>query len=190
MAKRTANGLNEIRKLINIETKIVRTASSSNVSTSGIVIPLSLIAQGLNYTDRVGDSIKIQKIECRFKYLMNTASTGSMLRLIVARDLFCQGVDPTLANVLQQTGPLEIKNFLLRDRFSFLVDELLYMGNSGENGGTLVYDIPHEGHIKYIGTTAASASNGFGSLYLLAVSDEGTNVPILTWNTVIYYTDD
>lgn len=190
MARRTANGLNEIRKLINIETKIVRTASSSNVSTSGIVIPLSLIDQGLNYTDRVGDSIKIQRIECRFKYLMNTASTGSLLRLIVARDLYCQGVDPTLANVLQQSGPLEIKNFLLKDRFSFLVDELLYMSNSGENGGSLVYDIPHEGHIKYIGTTAASASNGFGSLYLLAVSDEGTNVPNLIWNTVIYYTDD
>jgi hypothetical protein len=190
LAKRTASGLNEIRKLINIETKFHRVAAGPTVSTTGQVAALSNIAQGLNYTDRVGDSIKLQSIEARFKCIMNTASNGTALRILILRDLYQQGVDPTLAQVLEQTGPLEPRNFLLRDRFSILVDELVYMSNAGDTGTVLEYHIPHEGHIKYIGTTAASASNGFGSLYLMMVSDEGTNIPTVSYNIDFYYTDD
>jgi len=190
LAKRTANGLNAIRKLINVETKLCRTASSHTVSTTGFIDPVSMLAQGTNYTDRVGDSIKLQTVELRFKLIMNVASNGTATRIILVRDMYQQGADPTMAQILQQTGALEAKNHLLRDRFSFLFDELIYTSNNGDDGCTYTVRIPHEGHIKYIGTTAASASNGFGSLYFVAISDEGTNLPTLAYNISVLFTDD
>lgn len=190
LAKRTANGLNEIRKLINVEEKFFNVNTSFTIPTTGTINCLSQMGQGTDYNNRIGDSLKIQKLVFRAKLLMNTASTGTIVRVLIIRDLFQQGVDPTFTNVLGGANPLNPKNFLLRDRFSILVDELIYLSNSGEDGCSLHYNIPHEGHIKYIGTTAAAASNGFGSLYLLTVADEATNVPTFTWNSSLYYTDD
>ena len=190
LAKRTAAGLNEIRKLVNVEEKFLDVSGSQTVSSTGSIVALSQIAQGSDYTNRVGDSIKLQRIEFRAKYIMNTASTGTILRVIIFRDLFQQGVDPTVTNVIGGTGALNPKNFLLRDRFSLLYDELCYMSNVGEDGGVIQFSMPHEGHVKYIGTTAATASNGFGSIYMLLLSDEATNVPTFTWHSSIYFTDD
>lgn len=190
MAKRTASGLNEIRKLINIETKFLNVASSQTVSNTGSIVPLSQIVQGVNYTERIGDSIKIQKIEFRCKVSMSTSASFTNFRLIIFRDLYQQGADPTITNVLGSASTLNPKNFLLRDRFSLLVDEMFVMSVSGDNACSLEYNIPHEGHIKYIGTTAATASNGFGSIYMLVLSDEATNVPTIAYNSNIYFTDD
>ncbi len=190
LAKRTAAGLNEIRKLINIETKFLDVSGTSNVSSTGSITALSQIATGTNYTDRVGDSIKLQRLEFTMKYLMNTSSTGTVLRIIVFRDLYQQGSDPTITNVIGGASPLNPKNFLLRDRFSFLFDDLVFMSNVGDDGGVIRFTMPHEGHVRYIGTTATAASNGFGSIYMLLISDEATNTPSVTWHSSIYFTDD
>jgi len=58
LAKRTATGLNEIRKLINIEEKNLETlVSATAFDTNGTVYSISTVAQGTDYTQRVGDSI-------------------------------------------------------------------------------------------------------------------------------------
>jgi hypothetical protein len=197
LAKRTAAGLNEIRKLINIETKFLDTVqTSTNINTTGGAIVISEIAQGLTSQTRVGDSLKIQHIEVRGRVNVNPAAANSLLRVLVLRDLDGAGTPPATSDVLELTGavsaPLSPYKFRNLQRFSILYDEVFHMQGTvqGTAGIPFVFSSAHAGHILYLGTSAAAASDGKGTLYVLAVSDEATNTPSLAFYSRILFTDD
>lgn len=190
LAKRTAYGLNEIRKLINIETKVAEATGTSAISTTGAVTSISLIVQGLDYNNRVGDSIKLQRVEFRTRWTVGTG-TGTFCRTLLVRDLDNYGTKPAISDVLQAVSVLSPKNYLNSDRFSILYDELGTLNQSDTNSVS-VFESPHEGHIKYLGTTAADASSGKGAMYLMFLSNEAAGVtsPTVVLHSRLYYTDD
>lgn len=197
LAKRTAVGLNEIRKLINIETKFLDTVQvSTNISTTGGAIVISEIAQGVTSQTRIGDSVKIQHIEVRGRVNVNPVAANSLVRVLVFRDLDGSGVPPATSDVLELTGavsaPLSPYKYRNLQRFSVLYDEIFELQGTvqGTAGIPFIYSSAHSGHILYLGTTAASASDGKGTLYVLAVSDEATNTPSLAFYSRITFTDD
>jgi hypothetical protein len=196
LAKRTAYGLNEIRKLINIETKIAETISGSTAfSASGVIVPISQISQGTDYiNNRIGNSIKLQKIEVRGRVYKNATATQSVMRVVMFRDLDGYGTTPLIGDVLQNvsgvSAPLTPFDFNNRQRFSILMDELLTLNSTGESSSVFQLDLTHEGHILYLGATAAAASDGKGSLYMLFISDEAVNTPTFNFYSRLYYTDD
>jgi len=192
LAQRTAKGLNEIRKLINIETKLLPAlAAQTTFSNVGTIVPISEIAQGLDYNTRVGDSIKIQKIIVNVRLLMAAAATQTFARVVMFRDLQNTGTAPTVANLLQTTDTCSPVNFLFHDRFTILWDELVPLCISGDQNAVLRFDRPHGGHVKYLGITAAAASDGQGSIYLLFISNEtAANVPSYSFISHVYFTDD
>ncbi len=195
MAKRTAYGLNEIRKLINIEEKeLVTTSGSIAFDTNGVLVPISRVAQGTNYTERIGNSIKMQHIEVRGRIFKNATATSSVMRVLLVRDLDGYGTVPNVTDIMESVGssaaPLTQYDFLNRKRFSFLFDELLTLNNTGDSSAVFEIQLPHEGHILYLGSTATAASDGKGSLYMLFISDEVTNTPTYTFSSRIVFTDD
>jgi hypothetical protein len=195
LAKRTAVGLNEIRKLINIEEKALDTVQGSQTfDTTGNVYSLSTVAQGLDYNTRVGDSIRMQNIEVRWRVYKNSAASQTIFRVIMFRDLDGYGTAPTTADVLQAVGaataPTTPPDFLNRKRFAIVRDEFHTLNNTGDSTVTGTWIVPHNGHILYLGTTAAASSNGKGSLYLAVVSDEALNTPSVAFTSRIVYTDD
>jgi hypothetical protein len=195
LAQRTASGLNEIRKLINIETKTLDTIkTSTTVNTTGSVLCVSEIAQGLDYNNRVGDSIKIQHFECRVRLYQNTGATETTMRVVCFRDLDGYGTSPTTADFFETVGvvsaPLSPYKWLNRDRFSVLYDELICFNSTGGQTEEIVFSMPHSGHVKYLGTTAAAASDGKGSVYWAVLSDEATNTPSYALYSRILFTDD
>lgn len=190
MAKRTAYGLNEIRKLINIETKTLDTYNGANISNTGTVSTISSIAQGLDYTNRVGDSIKMQHIYIGYRWQISTSATKTFVRTMLVRDLDGYGTIPTVTGILETADVLAPKKYLNTDRFSILYDEVETLSSVSETLTVSRYNTPHEGHIKYLGTTAADASNGKGSMYLVFLSSEATNQPRVDFNARILFTDD
>jgi hypothetical protein len=191
LAKRTAYGLNEIRKLINIETKISESTGSAAIDTTSTTSTLSSIAQGLDYTNRIGDSIKLQKIEFKVRWTVGTG-VATFCRVLLVRDLDGYGTKPTMSLVLNTLSVLSPENYLNKDRFSILYDELECLNQVSTPNSVTTFDMAHEGHIKYLGTTAADASNGKGSLYLMFLTNEaaGAAAPTITYHSRIYYTDD
>lgn len=179
---------------MNVEEKINQGAVSGGVTSTGTVNSLTSLAQGTNYTDRIGNSIKLQRIEVRMKVIMNSSSTGTLLRVILFRDLYQSGTAPGVTDVLNQNGssnaPLQPYNWLLRDRIAIIYDEIVALSGTGDNTAALNIDVPHSGHVKYVGTTSGAASNGPGSVYLLLVSDEATNTPTVTYAYRVTFTDD
>ena len=190
LAKRTAYGLNEIRKLINIETKVLDTTNGANIPNTGTISTISTIAQGLNYTDRIGDSIKMQRMEVRFRWQIGASATKTFVRAIVFRDLDNYGTAPAVTDLLEAADVLAPVKYLNKDRFSVLYDEVQTLQSVNETASVSVFCTPHEGHIKYLGTTAANASNGKGSVYICWVGSEATNQPRIDFYTRIYFTDD
>ncbi len=198
LAKRTAVGLNEIRKMINIETKYIpHWYTPTQVDTTGMMYSLSMVSQGLTSTTRVGDSIRIQHIELRGCVLLNSADATANVRVMVVRDLDGYGTAPTPADVLETTqsvaAPFSPTRFSRRSRFSVLYDELFAL-QAAAAGGTcsqvFAFESAHQGHVLYLGTAAQAASDGKGTIYVLAVSDEDTNKPYVSFYANVLFTDD
>lgn len=149
-----------------------------------------MIAQGLDYTNRVGDSIKMQNIYCGYRWQIGASATKTFVRTMLVRDLDGYGTPPTTTDILESADVLSPKKYLNTDRFSVLYDEVETLTSVAETATVSRYFTPHEGHVKYLGTASATASNGKGSMYLLFLSSESTNTPRVDFSTRILFTDD
>jgi hypothetical protein len=188
--------LNEIRKLINIETKFIDLVTNAdNINTTGGAYCISQVAQGLTSTSRVGDSVRIQHLELRGRAVANISAVSTSFRILVVRDLDGYGTAPTPADVLEYTGvvhaPRSPRKYNKLQRFSVLFDEVVELQTStGVSSIPFVFETAHQGHVLYLGTTAAAASNGKGSVYVMFVSDESTNTPTVSFVSRMTFTDD
>lgn len=140
--------------------------------------------------------LKIQHIEVRGRINVNPVAANSLVRVLVFRDLDGYGTAPTGSDVLELDGavsaPISPYKYRNLQRFSILHDELVEVQGTvqGNAGFPFYYNSSHAGHILYLGTAAAAASNGKGSLYVLSVSDETTNTATLAFYSRILFTDD
>lgn len=192
LAKRTAAGLNEIRKLINVEEKYVDYNFTSNPTQTGTVDYVSAIVQGLDVNQRVGDSIKLQGIE--LNYGITASGADAFVRVLLVRDMENAGSTPTVANILEVNATAKTvfsaKNFLNRNRFSVLYDETTALTALSDTRCSYTVTIPIEKHVKYRGTTAAGGSAAEGSIYWLAITDLTTLQPSIPVYMRMMFTDD
>lgn len=132
----------------------------------------------------------MQNIYCGYRWQIGAGATKTFVRTMLVRDLDGYGTLPTVTGILESADVLAPKKYLNTDRFSVLYDEVETLTSVSETATVSRYFTPHEGHIKYLGTTAADASNGKGSMYLLFLSSESTNTPRVDFYTRILFTDD
>ncbi len=198
MAKRTANGLNEIRKLINVEQKFKEASGNPTYDRSGTVVYLSGIDQGDSTITREGNSIKMQHFRLRFFLTHNASNTsGCAHRILIVRDLQNQGATITANDVLETVatsnapnafidftnGPLQNKRFgIVYDR-EFVTHP--YRPILTEN-----FVSNHDCHVYYRGTDSAVTAAGNGSYFLIAVCSDTTNLPSIVYNTRMEFTDN
>lgn len=198
MAKRTAVGLNEIRKLINVEHKFVDVDSSTTSGIAGAIQYISPIAQGDNISEREGDSIKVQSFEITGTCQRDPDSTTlDTLRIMVVRDLQNQATAPTAAEILQTVStiyaPFQRPDFLngndLNKRFSIVFEQLFAFDEYHPNQ-LFHFRSNHDCHVYYRGTGSTTASAGNGSYWFLAISNFAAESPIVDYNVRIRFTDN
>lgn len=198
MAKRTASGLNEIRKLINVEEKYLDNSGNPTFDRNGTVAYVSGIQQGDGVTDREGNSVKVQSFALQFLITWNPASTSAVgCRILLVRDLQNQGATIAASDVLETVGsstaPVTYIDYtngpFSNKRFSIVYDKLLTV----DQYNPITHDMfksNHDCHVAYRGTTSAVASAGNGSYFLVAVSSDATNLPSIIYSTRMVYTDN
>lgn len=199
MAKRTAVGLNEIRKLINVEQKFKEASdSSATYDRSGYVSYLSGLDQGDSTITREGNSVKIQHFRLRLFLKHNAAQTGGTLhRILVVRDLQNQGTTITADDVLNSIGtsiaPLAFRDFingpLQNKRFAVVYDQE-FVTDPYHLIRSDTFTTAHDCHVYYRGTDNTVSSAGNGSYFLIAVSSDATNLPSLNFNARFEFTDN
>lgn len=199
LAKRTALGLNEIRKLINVEHKFIDTNASPNVDLNGSVTYLSSIAQGDNISEREGDSIKVQGFEIMGTISRGTAaaSAWSVVRILVIRDLQNAGAAPAASDVLETVGtataPYQPLDFIsgnqLNKRFTVVYDDL-YTLDPDDPVVAFKFRSNHDCHTFFRAAASGVASAGNGSYFLVCVSDESVNTPRVSFCSRLTFTDN
>jgi hypothetical protein len=199
LAKRTALGLNEIRKLINVEHKFTEITGSTTFSNTGAVVYVSGCSQGDTVAQRDGSSIKVQTL--RFNYFLkhNANVTGGVpCRILVVRDMQNSGATITANDVLETVGisqaPLAFRDYtngpLQNKRFAMVYDnhhvlhpyKPMVMETFVSNSDV---------HVYYRGTDATVNSAGNGSYFVIAVgADSGANLPEIFYSFRLEFTDN
>lgn len=188
-----ARGLSMVKKLVNVECKTNTVAPGAlGVVSTGVVTPLTLLAQGVTDVTRIGNSILSKRISIRGYVDQNASATATRYRIMLILDKDnAQGTAPTPAQILQNLTPNSHLNLNSTDRFVVLHSERGALSINGER--TRLFEIQKDLsnlHIKYDGTAADQASAAENHLYLFAISDEATNNPSYTFESRFCFYDN
>lgn len=200
LAKRTALGLNEIRKLINVEQKYFDFSNLVFAPTqAGVPLYLCGMGQGDDITQRDGDSVKVQRFRFAAQITRNPASvaTGEWVRIIVVRDLQNSGVTVTGADVIAQASstlatcsPYNVLNgSAYNKRFSIVMDEVVYL-DANKTCDSILFTSNHDCHIYFRGTTANITNAGNGTYHALCFTNVSTTLPSIDMISRIEFTDN
>lgn len=172
---------------------------TSNLGTP-TVVHLSGIAQGSDYSDRIGRQILCKKI--LFKYTISQSASAStdpqVVRVTLVRDMKSDSVIPTYINVFGSNGLYDfVQRGNLQNRFSILYDKyhVVSLDSTGDvdnsyTGNDIGYiNIKYKlgSKIEYSGTGASSY--GSGCYFLMLNDNDGAAPPTITGKARIYYED-
>ncbi len=168
--------------------------AATNCSNSGLLACLSQTAQGDDVANRQGRSIKAIALE--FRDVVAVTTSNSAIRRLIFIDWDQAGTAPTPSDVLSVAfvstaefalSPLNVSN---TQRFEILSDELISVDTVNRPIRTEVQKFRLDSHIRYLGTTAAAASDGEGSIYVLYVSQTSSNYPTVEFFSALSFVDN
>lgn len=194
VAKTSANALRlakRVKSLINVEYKTHDfTSSGTNITSSGTILYLTGVDQGDDDETRDGNTIKLTRLLGRAKVTQHASATTSTVRIILFKDKSSSGSTPTVAQVLKSATPISPLNLDYRKRFVILSDKLFTFDSIRGRIRTIKWFKKMQNQIVYSGsgtTTASLMSNG---LFMLIISDEGTNYPVIGYDIRLRFLDN
>lgn len=187
-AMRTAK---KIRSLINVEYKTHDvTASAQNITNSGTILYLTGIDVGDTDETRDGNTIKITRFQGRAKVTQHASATTTTVRIIVFRDRSTSGVVPTIAQVLKSASPLSPLNLDYRKRFQILNDKMFTFDSAKQKIRPMKWFKKMQNQVVYSGSGTSTTTSMSNGLYLLYISDEGTNYPTISYDFRMRFLDN
>lgn len=174
-----------------VEVKSTAASHSGLVSNSGVVTLISGIAEGTDYDDRVGKKIVIKSVQIK-GFMANKDSTlgaTTVIRLMIVRDNSFSGTAPAISDLLLNSNAYSLRNprpDLLR-KYTVLYDT--FRANDRDN--------PHNLFGKYrrlnqqaIFDGASVSSVSKGSLYVVMLSNRATDIPTVSWQSMVKFIDE
>jgi len=173
-------------------------STTDTVSTTGQVVDISVITQGVGQLQRIADTVFVQRVDCRLS--VNTANSDvfNLVRVI----FFNWKVDsalsaPTIADILAFTGstPLVYGNFNFENRAMYGVWKDLTFNLSGTASNPTknsqhYLEYSENMNKKRIDFNLGSTS-GTGKIYLAHMSDSSAvPYPQLNVNIRMWFMDD
>lgn len=176
-------------------------SDSSAVLNTGRVTPISNVAQGTNYLERLGDQIGIKTLQVKLAINRNgaTALNNALVRFIVFKDRSSNGAIPTTLDLFGTLtpSPLQPLDYVQKDRFYVLFDRIYSikaLGNITAGGiaypGDIIVDQMYKKFRKeirttYAGTGSTAANLTTNQLYVWDSSDATANGPTISfWSRI------
>lgn len=173
------SGVKRIMSLLNVEMKhVYYNATNVQVTQAGSVLDLcSLISQGVGGSQRIGDSLKIKDVKCKFTYVYNTTMTTAGTATVVlgmsrdgvpgVADVFAV-VSNTSSGQAFPSDTYDRADHWVRDR---MVNVDVYRPQT-------IFELNHKFNhdVLYTNGTTTTAS---GNVWLAFISNEPTNYPTL-----------
>ncbi len=181
-----------VKKLINVEYLRIATSFTAAPNTTGSVVNMTAIAQGDTITNRQGNKIRAKQLLVQGKIQLHASATDSHVRMVLVRDNNGSTVAPTIAELYGSAGNM-LNNLLkvgdpqTNSRFSILWDKLVLINSDTPTKG-VHYTQSLDHHIFFTGT--AGTDEGKGHIWLMIVSNEATNDPIVNILCQVVYIDN
>jgi hypothetical protein len=197
-----------------IETKFaILDNSSSSVLSTGTLVDLSTIGQGVTRDDRIGDRLLLRKLVWRAKIV---AATGGLLASADPYDtvrviLFRWWDDsssnaPIVADILKLGASgtdytVAANNMDVSETYTLLSDDVYVVYNETYYNGSAAAVGPGPGHVAMVKKTISkvgdkhmqfnnNTNTGFGHVYVLFISDSGfTPHPTISYSMLVEYED-
>lgn len=190
-ANRALQIASQIKRYVNVEVKRHdRVVGPVNVTNAGILNNLTIIPQGDTAVQRDGISVKLMNLTIRGSLHCSSLQDASQARVIVFRGKQENGVGYGASDILETTTVYSPKNYTERFRSKILYDERFMLNNP--DGGTqqvkqFNINVKLGGHVRY-----SEGSNDIedGGVYVLYISDQATNLPIINYYSRITFTDN
>lgn len=183
-------GLRIATSVFNVEEKVLDTMNNTNYTSTGTVENLSFMAQGSNYNQRDGLSVRARNLVINYYAVFNSLGSGTQtVRVILFQDLEYQGTPPGPTNVIELASVVAPYLHYVGDRFRVLADQAEII-TSAKPGTYHRIVCPVDSHITYKGPTSASADGWNGQLFALIISDQAANAPTVNWYARLDFVDN
>lgn len=163
-----------IKSLINTEYKYIdQPVGAALDNTVWYIVPITQCAQGDDNINRNGKSILLKSINLRLKISLEGALTKANIRVMLIRYNACNGSNPSFSELLDT--PLDIQSFRNLNgpvnNYTVFMDKRFTMDVDTKD--EIVFDrfFKVTDHVKYIGTSAATASLGNNNYFWCFLSD-------------------
>lgn len=181
-----------LKSIVNVEKKFIdSTVSAQNITNTGALSLLNGVTTGDSMSTRDGQSIKCISILFSGKMRLTSVANVMQVRLIIFRDMQANGAAPAATDLLVSASVTSALNLSNGKRFSVLYDRRFTLEPNGDQGAFAHFFRKLNFHTRFnTGTAGTIADIQTNSLYLLYLSDEATNYPLLTSDCRVRFIDN
>lgn len=191
----TAYGLYKLKKeLFNAEKlykdrAVSLTPDASGGNTSNVLC-LTNIAQGDQYYERQGNSIRLNSIHAKLTLFKNSSATATVVNIMLVRDNNAAEGEPVADDILTGTpiydGLINKKNI---GRFQILMRRSIVVSSGSEYVKQIQFNKKITTHVKFTNGNVTDRA-GKGHIYFIALSNQNTLTPTLTGTIRAQYIDN
>lgn len=165
-------GVAAARRFLNVEVhQFDNQPGTLTPGAAGTIGPISYIAQGDDYNNRQGNSVRTVSIETRLTVYVTAGGFQDNMRYILFADMENAGATPAVTDVLEAASPRSPFNHLNTKRFVILHDEIISVSTVGNATQSRVIKQPLDVHLFFSAAAGAVASGREGALHFLLVAD-------------------
>ena len=194
LAKKAAAGVNQLRKLVNVERKFVTLENQSpTTTTSGSCNLLNGVPQGDGAETRDGASIRFVKLQFRTTFQLHNSATRTFVRAMLIWYRENNAGAKAVSDILQQ--PTDTKSFENENnigKFRVLKDRHFALTDTDVSALTIDWIVKSDWHSTYSPASTGGAATDMqtGSLYFVVLSSEATNAPYCYYSSKCVFIDN
>lgn len=186
--------LKKVNKVIRMqEKKFIDTSGSANQSSTVLITPLSLAGQGDTASSREGSKISMSSIQMKYTWKMSEGATSTRARIMLIQDKQVNGASFSANDLLESSalGTAIISPLNLDGAFRFRVLYNKVHTLSGEGSKVQYKEMFKKINInaRYSGSGGTISQVLSSGLFLLAVTDETSQTPNLSFFVRIRFND-
>lgn len=154
--------------------KSVTTTLTGVLDTTGGVQLLNGLAQGSDFTNRIGRKLLMKALYIRLQIVPAATPTSQTNRVLIVYDRQTNGADPLITAVLDSANPAALMNLNNRERFRVIWDYSFATAVNGQTTKLVKKFIRFKRglDVQYQGTTAAVADVTTGGLFCVTTGNQ------------------
>lgn len=180
-----------VKRLVNVEFKVKDQALPGSITSSGGTTVVNQIAEGGDWNERNGRSIKCASLRLFGNVSISGAATKNIFRVMLVRDNHIQsgslvGGIPYLTsasvNAIKELEPTILK------RYTIMMDKTYNLEAGGKSSYHIDKYFKLNHHVKFDGSL--SSDYGQGTMFFLTISDSVSNHPVQALQSQLRYIDN